>query len=336
MKTSIAPWIFLAMLSVFVYGLTYHAENRAKPDPAYDFYDTTVVKVRLPGTDERHDVFGRFNNILEGQREFVTGKAMGFEEYRLVFKVNSPRPALLYLDDEVIEIFLVPGDTTLKVSIRANPLSYQIDSLDFEGEAAGICKYLRAKSDRFHQAQLRSSRNLVADDEFSVFAAKLDSMAARELGFLAEQEIFATLPEWYVDFEKNDILYQKAYLKLSNAYNRTVPREYLDHLPLNNSSAVFSYYYYLFLKTYINQQLGESRPEASEALIQAQLQLADSLLEAEPHDVFITREIFGQLQQNELPLVRKLLREFEDRFYSKKYGRFLRRQFKLIQKNQAS
>ena len=43
------------------------------------------------------------------------------------------------------------------------------------------------------------------------------------------------------NFEKNEVLYHKAYLKLSKAFNRDVSGEYLDQLPVHNEEAVFSY-----------------------------------------------------------------------------------------------
>ena len=248
----------------------------------------------------------------------------------------------MFIDYEPGDIFLVPGDSTLIVQVDIDDTNYQIDSLQFEGEIADICQYLQHKYTRFQQTQIRSTRNLVDATDLSIFSSKLDSMAAKELAFLAEQEVFSTLPEWFVNFEKTDILYQKAYLKRSNAYNRDLPESYHDRIPFNNDAAMFSYYYYLYLTAYINEvgQLPPNGPAISDPNYapyhQKQMALADSLLEGGAHDVFMTRSIFNILQKEKLDLAASLLDEYEGRFSSKKYARFLKMQLKIRKENELS
>ncbi|MCB0836458.1 MAG: hypothetical protein KDD63_20240 [Bacteroidetes bacterium] len=330
MKQSVIPWIIVVIMSIYVYGLTYHVHHRLPPEPSYEFYDTAFVMVEIKGVEGVHNVYGRFNNILEGKHQLIKAKNQGPDIYQLTFRVNSPRPAILYVDDEDFEIFLVPGDTSLKVSMEVNPVTYQIDSLDFLGNTAGICNYFQDKSNKFYQVGLRKNRNIIDSENFEYFSLKLDSMAAMELGFLAEQEIYHDLPEWFVDFEKNEVLYHKAYLKLSKAFNREVPQKYLDNIPTKNEAAVFSYYYYLYLNTYISNLQRQNDAESSEVEStlnsEQKLQIADSLLTGEPHDVFMTRVLFTHITRGEYEFVRDQLIKFQNRFSRKKYFRFLRAQ----------
>ena len=332
MKHSAIPWAMTVIMGLYVYGLTFYAKNRVPPEPSYEFYDTTCVVIRVHDPEAFHDVYGRYNNILEGQYELVKARVEA-NHYKLVFQVNSPRPAMLYVDDQALEIFLVPGDTSLNIDVYVNPLTYQFDSLAFHGRTRNICQYYKDKADRFDQTHIRSKRGIVATGDFDQFTSKLDSMAARELAFLAEREIFAVLPDWFARFEKNEILYQKAYLKLSNAYNQEVSPDLLDQINIDNEGAVFSYYYYLYLKTYLAhylQKLGPPGPKEDEAQMlaytKAQLQLADSLLSGEPHDVFLTRSIFHQVKQGKTESAKALLVQYESSFHKQKYVRFLRSQ----------
>ncbi|MEM9986962.1 MAG: hypothetical protein AAF804_17860, partial [Bacteroidota bacterium] len=113
MNRTAIPWTLTVILALYVFGLEYLAKNQASIDPSIEFYDTTKVKVAIfPHSDEGYNVFGQFNNILEGSRKEVEAKESG-QEYTLTFEVNSPRPGRLFVNDEVLEIFLVPGDTTL-------------------------------------------------------------------------------------------------------------------------------------------------------------------------------------------------------------------------------
>lgn len=335
MKHSAIPWALTVIMGLYVYGLTFYAQNRVPPEPSYDFYDTTCVSIQIHDPESGHDVYGRFNNIIEGEYELIKAR-LEQEQYKLVFQVNSPRPAMLYIDDKALEIFLVPGDTSLKIDVHVNPVTYQFDSLIFHGRTKNICQYYWDKSVRFDQVHIRSKRGIVTSEDFKSFGAKLDSMAARELAFLAEREIFATLPDWFARFEKTEILYQKAYLKLSAAYNQDVSSDLLDHISIDNQGAVFSYYYYLYLKTFLSNQIQSrtAKPTGGDsaqlyAFTKAQLQFADSLLSGEPHDVFLTRSIFHQLSQGRPEIAEELLALYEPTFHKQKYVRFLRNQLTL-------
>ncbi|RMG75432.1 MAG: hypothetical protein D6722_01070 [Bacteroidetes bacterium] len=325
MNHSLFPWMIAALMGVFVYGLTYHARYQQPAPPSYQFYDTASVTVEIRGSEELHDIYGRYNNIIEGKRQLVKASQLSESRYRLTFEVNSPRPALLYVDDEPQEVFLVPGDTTLHMSLRYVPETFRFDSVTYRGKVANICDYYQDKRQRFGRVSLRAAPHLIATDTFQVYAAKLDSLAARELAFLAEREVFSTLPQWFVSFEKSDILYQKAYLKLSQAYNREVSPELLDQAPLHNAGAVLSYYYYLYIQTYLSQHFPGNPGRPQEQVLQ-HLAVADTMLRGAPHDVFMTRAIFQQLQRGDSSLARELLDRYEGRFVSQKYARFLRTQ----------
>ena len=323
MKHSAIPWILVALMGTYVYSLSHYAKNRPLPDPSYDFYDTTSVNIVIKGSEESHSITGQFNNILEGERQLTPARMIAPNTYKLVFKVNSPRPAMLYVDDEVIRIFLVPGDTSLDISMRYLPEKYLIDSLQFEGKTARICEYFQAKTVKFEHVHIRALRNTIATENLIHYGNKLDSLAARELGFLAEKEILFNLPDWFVNFERNEILYQKAYLKLSRIFNQPYPTAYLDEVKLSNEDAVFSYYYYLYLDAYFTHLSQQNTTELQDSdTRQKYLSLADTLLKEGPHDVFMTREIFSYLA-SQPDLAEKLFEIYEDNFFSKKYVRFL-------------
>ncbi|MEL6842293.1 MAG: hypothetical protein AAFP02_03695, partial [Bacteroidota bacterium] len=257
MNIRFMPFLIMLLVASLVYGLTYHAENRQKPQPSYDFYQPAVVWISVPDTNAEPAIYGQYHNILEGKREFVASSPVIPGKWRMDFRVNSPRPAMLYINDQPVEVFLVPGDSTLGLHFNLDSLE-NLEKLQFEGDFASICRYLQKKYHRFEQVQVRSNRKLIAETDFSTFTVKLDSMAAHELAFLAEQEVFTTLPPWFVKFEKNDILYQKAYLKRSQAYNRDIDTSLLDQVLINNQAAMFSHYYYLYLSTHLRDLAGLS------------------------------------------------------------------------------
>ena len=333
MRHSVYPWLLLLFSMAFIYGLSYYATHRQPLRPSYQFYDSATVHVEIHGMEGEPLIYGQFNNILEGKRQLVTADSVESHVHRLRFHVNSPRPALLYVDDHPIQLMLVPQDSSLYVDIYYSEGSFEVDSLLFTGEPAVMCEYFLSKSKQLGGLGIRRNQRLVASDDFLTLVNRMDSLAAKELVFLVEQEIYATLPQWFVTFEKNDILYQRAYLKLSAAYNQKIPKDLLDRMTINNPGAVFSYYYYLYLNAYfqsLQPKEATSLPYAEQ--LKRNLALADSLLEGDVHDVFISRAIFQQLANNEVVLGEEIYQIYKDTFYSRKYIRYLARQ--ILQKKQ--
>ncbi|MFK7923268.1 MAG: hypothetical protein AB8H47_14995 [Bacteroidia bacterium] len=338
MNIRFMPIILMLTVAALVYGLTYHAEHRQKPQPSYDFYQPAVVWIIAEDSSAELEVYGQYQNILQGKREYVESAKIQAGQWRMDFSVNSPRPATLYINDQAVEVFLVPGDSTSEMILRLDSLD-RPNNIRFAGDNAKICRYLRKKYKRFKQVQVRSNRKLIAETEFEIYTAKLDSMAAHELAFLTEQEVFTTLPEWFVKFEKNDILYQKAFLKRSQAYNRDVDTSLFDQVLINNQSAMFSHHYYLYLNIYLQELVGipPNPPPADnpnyEAWHRSCLQIADEQLLAGPKDVYMTREIFGMLLDSKFVFAQEMLKKYEGHFTSKKYFRFLQLQLEIRQKS---
>lgn len=332
------PILMMLIVATLVYGLTYHAEHRQKPQPSYDFYQPAVVWIIAQDSSAELAVYGQYQNILQGKREYVQSTKVTSGQWRMDFRVNSPRPAMLYVNDQAVEVFLVPGDSTLEMILELDSLD-QPQNIRFAGENAKICRYLQKKYQRFQQVQVRSNRKLIAETEFSIYTAKLDSMAAHELAFLTEQEVFTTLPQWFVKFEKNDILYQKAFLKRSQAYNRDIDTSLFDQVLINNQAAMFSHHYYLYLNIHLQglANIAPSPPPANhpdyDTWHRNCLQIADEQLIAGPKDVYMTREIFGLLLNNKLELAAEMLDKYQGQFTSKKYLRFLQLQLEIRQKD---
>lgn len=336
MKHAIIPWIIAVVMVGYVYGLTYQAKHNLGPNPSYEFYDTTQVKVIINGQTGPHYVYGEYNNILEGQKNLITAKQVEDGVFNMLFEVNSPRPARLYINDEILEVLLMPGDTSLNVNLYYSKTDFSRDSVIYKGLFSNISDYYLEKSELFGGVHLRARRSTLVSQDLSSFGNTLDSMAIRELNYLNEKEIFGNLPEWFVHFERNEILYQKAYLKMAEAYNQEVPPNYLDAVDLNNPNAMFSYYYYLYLESYFTRELSKKQeaPLAAHSTetTRSVIELADNKLLEGPHDVFLTRSIFKQLQDStKFSFAEEIFWMYEEKFNSKKYMRYLKMQLEELE-----
>jgi len=317
----ILPWVILTLMTVYVFGLSFYSNNRETPEPEFDFYGTSQVFVTIidegEPQDSIHSVYGSYNNIIEGSRQHIEADLLD-GQYSVSFKVNSPRSATLFINDEAIEIFLVPDSAlALTVTYDWNESSLSVPS--FTGYTSGICRYYVEKAQRFGRQHVRAYRTTAFDDSLERHAHVLDSLAVQELAYILIRSTANQLPDWFVDFEKNEILYQKAYLKLTNAYNREVYEGYLDEIPLQDESAVFCYYYYLYLQSFCQEH-------AIDKTIGGKMAVADSLLSGEVKDVFFTQHIFSLTSKDEPEQAQKLLKIYKTAFSKKKYERFLQKQ----------
>lgn len=321
-----APIVITTLMALYLGGLAYYHKFVYQPELKFNFYSTSPVKVQIANANDNYVVQGVFNNVIEGDRKTISSTKDSINRYCLDFRVNSPRPALIYIEGEAIEIFLVP-DSTLHIKVLLDS-DGSLDSIDFSGKTAQICQYYHKKNEAFQNAKLRTSRNVVNSQNLLTYSKLLDSLTQVEYRFLDSQKIVYHLPEWFVDFEKNEMLYQKAYLKLSNLSKSAPPQGYLDSVKIDNGNAVFSYYYYLYLNTYLKRRISEIAiaADSSKQMEMPELQIADTLLKSEVHDVYITRAIFRCLQKNDFALAKSLFEKHKN-FKERKYYRFLNTQF---------
>lgn len=321
-----APIVITTLMALYLGGLAYYHKFVYQPELKFNFYSTSPVKVQIANANDNYVVQGVFNNVIEGDRETISSRKDSLSQYCLDFRVNSPRPALLYIEGEAIEIFLVP-DSTLFIKVVLDS-DGSLDSIDFNGKTAPICRYYHKKNEVFQNAKLRTSRNVIRSQDLLTYSKLLDSLTQVEYRFLDSQMPIFNLPEWFVDFERNEMIYQKAYLKLSNLSKSTPPVGYLDSVKIDNGNAVFSYYYYLFLNTHLKRQVSQitSLSDSLKQVEMPELQIADTLLKSEVHDVYITRAIFHALQKNDFSFAKSLFEKYKN-FKERKYYRFLNTQF---------
>ena len=131
----------------------------------------------------------------------------------------------------------------------------------------------------------------------------IDSVETIELSFLNNYIEENSLPEWFIEYERNQINYRAAFdktYKINNwKWNNTekeVPINYYDFIKdikINNEDALVSPYYYYFLWQYFDSFLPNEiyKMDVSERrkIVRLKLfEISDSLLTGEVKDVFRT------------------------------------------------
>ncbi|MEM6768504.1 MAG: hypothetical protein AAF824_09685 [Bacteroidota bacterium] len=317
MKKPLIPWFILSVALLYIWSLTRYDYYRKNAQPVISFYDTTHVHLHIHHEQEPAAIYALYTNLIEGSRKIVQAVPEDQTHYVLSIPLNSPRPIQLYCNEEVIPIFVIP-DSSLYVDVVLNPIFGSIDSLSFYGFTAPICRYQELKR-KVEPTQRRL--NILDATDFSVYVRLLDSIADNQRNFLlAYQE---ELPPWFEAYEESEIAYHKAYLKLSHAFQREVDPGLLDSVAVNNSSAIFSYYYYLYLRTLIRGELLQRGSYGSLDMAEAHLETANQLLEGEVKDFYLVWYISDFIRKNNPQRGKKLTSRFSGQIEAEKYKKYL-------------
>ena len=159
-------------------------------------------------------------------------------------------------DNHYNHIYTIPDDTLI-VKLNLDSSLNREEKIKYEGSSAEICYYFIEKMKNWKKTK---GYDYYYDSTYSIseYAEKLDNNQYNDLEFLNNYHQKNNLPEWFVQREKNEIIYRIASHKLGTLryhwvfYDSTFtpPKNYysfLDNIQINNPDAVLSSSYYGFL-----------------------------------------------------------------------------------------
>ena len=263
--------------------LTYHFDKKA-----------TVIINNL-SSDIAPNISGRYISLLPPDfiRNYVKPEIQfDSSEVILTYNLSCPSSVELFINIIKLPLFLVPGDTLFIIAdlSQADLLS----KIVFKGNLSLINEYkfqrMKIYGKNFEQ---KCAELFNANNDINILHAKIDSIKAEELNFLNNFAQSTSLPEWYLTYETNQILYNSACIKIS--YKE--PEKYIDllnEIKINNAHAIISPSYYGFLNIHFNNlllskeilqmNLAERKKEMGPRYLKA----TDSLLSGEIKDVYKT------------------------------------------------
>lgn len=159
-------------------------------------------------------------------------------------------------DDSYMNIYTIPNDT-LKISLSLDGELSREERISLEGSASCLYQYYEAKRKNWMKTK---GYDYYYDSTISLqsFTDKMDRNRISDLKFLSEYESENELPDWFMDVEKNSIIYQTAlskigiinYHKLFYDSEFQAPDDYFafaEKIKINNPEACLSSAYYGFL-----------------------------------------------------------------------------------------
>ncbi len=227
----------------------------AQQDNVYGIYDLvtkpSVIEISLDRSIDTTKVGGFTYSDFPVDQVYASTRVVGDKLY-ITYEIMHPCYSQLAIETSRENFFILPNDT-LRISLPLGENSYT-------GKSSAINQYLRAKKKFLNLRDIRYAKGSLSSTAADLQTLKnsIDSISNLEIRFLEEQKARYQLPEWFVNFEKNDILYFAASVKINAPSYRNdlqnkgepVPDDYFDFIqtvPVNNHEAVLSPYYVQYL-----------------------------------------------------------------------------------------
>jgi len=162
----------------------------------------------------------QFKNLTEPKSfQFWYNQTLPVNQYSIRFNIENDTAIIYELDlnhpanvnfisenNESVIFFIIPNDT-LTVSFDFKKSNNLKESIEYLGTTSSICDYLTMTRNRFNGAP---SKN----ESTESFCNLLDSYYTMELKKLDSTFSHNNLPKWYYDIEKENINYERDFLKL--------------------------------------------------------------------------------------------------------------------------
>ena len=237
----------------------------------------------------------------------------GEKEKIIVLPCEYPSLIHVFIGNNGYSCCVIPKDT-LKITVSFTDSS-KIQAISFAGNTKSICDYYLEKQQELGYHDLRIPLNRVSGDLDDILK-NTDSLLNTELSFIKNYPGKNQLPEWFVNTEISQITYlcnsfkysREAYItkRLKKTFNpgsdyyRSV-----DTLKIDNQDAIYSYWYYYFLKSHlVHRKLnleGLSTKDWMDLTTKTALEQASINLSKEVRDIFSYDYLYSYLKWTKNP-----------------------------------
>ncbi|MFO7523828.1 MAG: hypothetical protein R6W68_00100, partial [Ignavibacteriaceae bacterium] len=224
--------------------LTYHFDKKA-----------TVIINNL-SSDIAPNISGRYISLLPP--DFIRGYVkpeiqFDSSEVILTYNLSCPSSVELFINNIQLPLFLVPGDTLFIIADLTKQDLF--NKIVFRGNLGLMNEFKLKRYLELGESFTQKGVELINSNLDTVeLENKIDSLSQLEIKFIDKYCESISLPKWFTDYEKSEIIYYSEIAQLS--------RRESDHHTTNtpsmeifNASAIFSPNYYGFLNVYFRQSI---------------------------------------------------------------------------------
>lgn len=182
--------------------------------------------------------------------------------YKLPVKCTVFNHTDLIFRNSSIPIFSVPADT-LTIDLDFDFENDLYNSISYSGNTKEINDYYLNRTKHFNYFDISIQASNYNSKSFTIYEAssKIDSLYNNELEYLLNYAKSSKLPNWFVEIEKQNILYGKSSLKMNAIFyrnffnNETTGKNdkyfnFLEDISIYDAKASKSVSYYNFLFAY--------------------------------------------------------------------------------------
>jgi len=259
--------------------------------PQLDFKPEQVTHVKYNikngSTDKNLMIF--YSQTLPLGQERLTYEINSDTSFVLDITINHPTHINLYDGKGHAILFAIPNDTLI-VNIDYSGNNSLTDDINFQGLTGAISKYLTF--DRYRHKYAAKENQSIAN-----FNSMIDSLYEHELEEIDVLRKNGTLPNWFVDLEKNNIKYEietvkaRQYNQRYAFYKQFFPRE--PDFPKNIDFSNMEYYWL----DNATRTLVSVKPDKYDSLIQPQTLTLQISLESVQDNIDLLE---GQLSEDAL------------------------------------
>lgn len=194
-----------------------------------------VLKISYHTNNKVRSLFTYSDNVLPYMGEFRLDDSLlaGTHDKYIQYEIASPQKSYLAIDNMGATIYLVPNDTLVLSINLSHPHPWQ--AYQFKGRYASINQYYFDQA-RELKAVLTSSRAHLANETstLALYQQKMDSLLQVERTYLNRYTKQHSLPTWFIQKERQQILYSDAaYRTNAVTYRRFIKLDSANAAPKN-------------------------------------------------------------------------------------------------------
>lgn len=309
------------------------SENKTPDFLTYQFDKQATLIIKTVDNDSLPKIAGSYISLLPPDyiRNYAQADlTVDSNKFILTYNLSSPAETDLFIDGYELSVFLIPGDTLYMTMGSPNAQTF-VETIKYDGKSSPINSYLLSRhqnlGDNFIQKCARVLNSSLGPEKI---ITSVDSILTTETDFLNNYNKRSLLPEWYVEYERNQFLYYSAIARAVSK-DEKISSTVLNEVKLNNNAAILCSNYYGFLHVYFSNTLYK---EFKQMDVEGRrkiygikvLQLTDSLLTGEVEEIFKCYAITSFIIDNGMyDLAAKIINNEKQKFADKKYIGYLER-----------
>ena len=221
--------ILLFILSLYITGCKIDiGEDKIK----FELDSHSTIHLKVNGVLDTVDVKAHaFTIVPYGNSRSESIQITDEGNYYLSMQIDRPTKGYLELGNDEFIVIILPNDTShVRIDISKSGLE-----LAFSGTTSEMNKYYLEKAVFVGHKDIRGALSKTCGplSTYNSIKNAVDSITEVELNFLKSYSSNSSLPQWFLDYERSEIVYAGAGFKVTRPARNQKVKLFEDQLPDN-------------------------------------------------------------------------------------------------------